>query len=140
MNELASLRLPVHGSEKKQLSKFGYQGQSRILPNPDFFLAEVLHIRGIFSSYLAVLQISRTSQCLLTQRLKKFWIFIFLLYNASQYSVRKIWFTIQCYQSTIGCCFCCFVYWYYFLLAYRSKAGSHFVVVQCFYPRWIAGG
>ena len=43
------------------------------------------------------------------------------LYNALQYSVRKIWFflleikgwkvsqfTIQCYQSTLGCCFCFF--------------------------------
>ena len=56
---------------KKSKSKFGYQGQSRILPNPDFFLAEVLHVRGIFSSYFAVLQINRMSQFLLTQSLKK---------------------------------------------------------------------
>ena len=80
------------------------------------------------------------------------------LYNALQYSVRKIWFflleikgwkvsqfTIQCYQSTLGCCFCFFCdsyffYWNYILLAYHSKAGSRFVVVRCFEPRRMAGG
>ena len=76
---------------KKSDGKFGFQSKSRILPNLNF-LAEVFHIRSTFSSCLAVLQISRTSECLMTQRYKKSWIFIFHLYNASQYSVRKIWF------------------------------------------------
>ena len=52
---------------KKDKGNFGFQGNSRFLPNA-FFLAEVFHIRSTFSSCLAVLQISRTSECLMTQR------------------------------------------------------------------------
>ena len=61
----------------KSKSKFGLQGKSRILPNPIFFLAEVLPIRITFSSCLSVMQISWTSECLMTQRYKKSWIFVF---------------------------------------------------------------
>ena len=52
-----------------------------------FFFAEVLHTRSTFSSRLAVLQIRRMSECLVTP--KKSWIFIFHLYKALQCSVKK---------------------------------------------------
>ena len=43
---------------KKSKSKFGFQGKSKILRNPFF----------TFSSCLAVMQISRISECLVTER------------------------------------------------------------------------
>ena len=54
----------------KSKSKFGFEDKPRILPNP-VFQAEVFHIRSIFSFCLAFLQISRLSECLMTQRYKK---------------------------------------------------------------------
>ena len=52
MNQLACLRIPISDSGKSK-SKFGFQGKSRIVPNPAFFWAEVLHIRSAFCSSLA---------------------------------------------------------------------------------------
>ena len=55
---------------EKSKGKCGFQGKSRILLNP-LFLAEVLHIRIIISSCLAVVQIGRASACFMTQSYKK---------------------------------------------------------------------
>ena len=57
---------------KKSKRKFGFPGESRIYQIQFFFLAEVLHIISTFSTCPAVLQISRTSECLMTQRYKKY--------------------------------------------------------------------
>ena len=72
MNQLASLMLLIcdYHSEKKQEQIWLFKD----LPNPVSFLAEVLHIISTFSTCPAVLQIhvSRTSECLMTQRHKKY--------------------------------------------------------------------
>ena len=70
MNQLASLMLLIcdYQSEKKQEQIWLFKD----LPNPVSFLAEVLHIISTFSTCPAVLQISRTSECLMTQRYKKY--------------------------------------------------------------------
>ena len=37
MSQLACPRLPISDSKKKRKGKFGFQGKSRIVPNPAFF-------------------------------------------------------------------------------------------------------
>ena len=64
--KLTYLRLPIHDREKKD--KFGFQGIIKDSTKSNSFLAELLHIRSTFSSCLAVLLISRTSEGLMTQR------------------------------------------------------------------------
>ena len=59
---------PICDKEKKQ-EQIAF-GVNREFYQIQFFLAEVLHIRGIFSSCLTVLQISRTLECLMTHRHK----------------------------------------------------------------------
>ena len=73
MNQLVSLRLLIcdYHSGKKQ-EKIWLSRLIKDLTNPVFFLAEVLHIISTFSTCPAVLQISRTSECLMTQRYKKY--------------------------------------------------------------------
>ena len=73
MNQLASLRLLIcdYHSEKKQ-EQIWLSRLIKDLPNPVSFLAEVLHIISTFNTCPAVLQISRTSECLMTQRHKKY--------------------------------------------------------------------
>ena len=62
---LTYLRLPIHDREKK--GKFGFQGIIKDSTKSNSFLAELLHIRSTFSSCLAVLLISGTSEGLMTQ-------------------------------------------------------------------------
>ena len=64
--KLTYLRLPIHDREKK--GKFGFQGTIKDSTKSNSFLAELLHIRSTFSSCLAVLLISRTSEGLMTQQ------------------------------------------------------------------------
>ena len=68
MNQLASLRLLIcdYHSEKKQ-EKIWLSKWIKDLPNPVFFWQKCLiHIISTFSTCPAVLQISRTSECLMT--------------------------------------------------------------------------